>query len=268
VLTQLAMRNRARPAAIHSLLGIACRIAERMGLHRDGSVFGLSAVRCEERRRMWWHLQYMDIAVARLVGNLSLTVFANWDTKMPSNIEDSDVSPGMETMPSERKGLTNISPCLWRYSIIRMNRETPGNTGFEKMTWPLSPHVPLEEKEAKIDSIEKMLAERFLQHCELLNPLHVHIQIGIRQFVLAARSNARQPSLANAKISEMTQKTRDEMLEICSKSLEYFVLSQTTPSLLGFQWSNDTHFQVASCEYPHVVTIHIWLVVNRFDPLF
>ena len=103
------------------------------------------------------------------------------------------------------------------------------------MTWPLSLHVPLEEKDAKIDSIEKMLAERFLQYCELLNPLHVHVQIGIRQFVLAARSNARQPSLANAKISEMTQKTRDEMLEICAKSLEYFVMSQTTPSLLGFR---------------------------------
>jgi hypothetical protein len=255
---QLAMRNRARPAVIYSLLGIACRIAERMGLHRDGSVFGFNAVRCEERRRIWWQLQYIEIAVARLVGNLSLTVFASsWDTKIPSNIEDSDLSLNSAAMPIERKGLTTISPCLWRYTIIQMNRETPGKDGFEKMTWPLSPHVPLEEKDAKIDRIEKMLAERFLQCCELLDSLHIHVQIGTRQFVLAARSSARQPSLANAKISEMTQKTRDEMLEICSKSLEYFIMSQTNPSLSGFRWGNEIHFQVTSCEYFHFVPIHI-----------
>ncbi|KAF2670825.1 hypothetical protein BT63DRAFT_202494 [Microthyrium microscopicum] len=269
----LAIRNRARPAAIYSLLGIACRIAERMGLHRDGTVFGLFPVRTEERRRMWWQLQYMDIAIARLVGNVSLTVFASsWDTKIPSNLEDSDLSSDMVAMPAERKGLTDMSPCLWRYSIIQMNREAPAKDGFEKLTWPLSPQVPLEEKEAKINSIEKMLAERFLQHCEPINPLHVHIQIGIRQFVLAARSSARQPSLSNAKISEMTIERRNEMLEICSKSLEYFVMSQTTPSLLGFRWSNDVHFQVACFVYvvleahqrSHEETVaDLWDIIGR-----
>jgi hypothetical protein len=210
----------------------------------------------------------MEIATARLIGNLSLTVFASWDTKIPSNLEDSDLSPEMEAMPAERRGLSTMSPCLWRYNIIQMNRETLGRSGSERMSWPLSPHVPLEEKEANIDSIEKMLAERFLQYCELLNPLHVHVQIGIRQFILAARSSARQPSLVNAQISQMTQEMRDEMLEICSKSLEYYLMSQTTVSLVGFRWGNDIHFQVACCEYSHVVSIRVGLVLDGFDKRF
>lgn len=230
-------------------MGIASRVAERMGLHHDGSMFGLSVVRSEERRRIWWQLQFMELAIARLVGTLSLTIFANWDTKIPSNLEDGDFCPGLEVMPGERKGITSISPCLWRYSILQMRRESLGKNRFEGMAWMLSPHLSLAEKDAKIDDIEKMLAERFLQHCELLNPLHVHMQIGIRQFVLAARSNARQPTLVNAKISEVLPQTRDDLLEICSKSLEYFVMSQTTPSISGFRWGNDIFFQVASCKY-------------------
>lgn len=112
-----------------------------------------------------------------------------------------------------------------------------------------SPSVPLVEKEAKLDAIEKDFGEGFLQYCDPLNPLHVYIQIGIRQFILAARRNIRQPALVNAKISEMSQRERDDFLSLCTKSLEYYILSQTTESLEGFQWYNEGYFQGTDCEY-------------------
>jgi hypothetical protein len=230
-------------------MGIASRVAQRMGLHRDGSAFGLSALRSEERRRIWWQLQFMELATARLVGTLSLSIFATWDTKTPGNLEDSDFNPMTEVMPIERKGLTSISPCLWRYSILQRRRDMLGKNNSGDLSWMLSPHLTLAEKEAKIEELEGILAERFLKHCELVNPLHVHIQIGIRQFGLAARSNVRQPTLVNAKISELLPKVREDLLGICSKSLEYYVLSQTTPSLSGFRWVDAIFFQVPSCKY-------------------
>lgn len=243
------MRDRTRPASIYPLMGIAGRVAERIGLHHDGTMFGLGVVRSEERRRIWWQLQFMDLSIARLVGTISLTIFANWDTKIPSNLEDDDFRLDLEAMPVESKGLTSISPCLWRYSILQMRREALRKNSSEAITWIVSPHVTLAEKDQKIDEIEKMLAEKFLQHCELLNPLHVYLQIGIRQFVLAARSNARQPTLVNARISELDPQTRQDLFEICSKSLEYFVMSQTTPSIAGFRWGSEMFFQVASCKF-------------------
>ncbi|OAG10524.1 uncharacterized protein CC84DRAFT_1237333 [Paraphaeosphaeria sporulosa] len=203
ILYILAMRDRTRPSAIYPLMGIATRVAERMGLHRDGTTFGLSALRSEERRRIWWALQFMELATARLVGTLSLTIFATWDTKTPSNLEDDDFNPATEVMPVERKGLTSISPCLWRYSILQRRRDLLGKNNSGDLSWMLSPHLSLVEKDAKIDELEDILADKFLRHCELVNPLHIHIQIGIRQFVFAARSNVRQPTLVNAKISEL-----------------------------------------------------------------
>lgn len=247
-LYQLAMRDRTRPSALYPLMGIATRVAERMGLHRDGTTFGLSALRSEERRRIWWALQFMELATARLVGTLSLTIFATWDTKTPSNLEDDDFNPATEVMPVERKGLTSTSPCLWRYSILQRRRDLLGKNNPGDLSWMLSPHLSLGEKDAKIDELEQILADKFLRSCELVNPLHVHMQIGIRQFALAARSNVRQPTLVNAKISELLPHVRDDLLEISKRSLEYFVLSQTTPSIAGFKWGNSIWFQTPSCK--------------------
>ncbi|KAK5032822.1 hypothetical protein LTS07_004232 [Exophiala sideris] len=270
-----AMRDRTRPAAIYSLMGVAVRIAERMGLHRDADMFDLGVVRSEERRRIWWQLQYMEIAIARLVGSLSMTLYAGWDTKPPANLDDEDLHrPGLRSLPVERTGLTSMSHCLWRYSILHMQRENMRQPGGmpESLSWLLSPQVSIDEKDVKIDAIESALGAKFLQHCELLNPLHVYIQIGIRQFLLAARRTARQPALVNAKILEMTQRERDDFLEICTKGLDYYLMSQTTESLKGYQWHNENYFQWPSFVYIILEAHHrfdndrvtdLWTLIRR-----
>ena len=112
----------------------------------------------------------------------------------------------------------------------------------------LSPGVPLIEKDVMLDTCEKALGEQFLQHCEPLNPLHVYIQIGVRSFMIAARRLVRQPALINAKISEMSAREREDFLGTCTKSLEYYILSEKTESLRGFQWHNENNFQWAACK--------------------
>ena len=243
------MRNRARPAAVFSLLGIASRIAERMGLHRDGDDLGVPVLRSEERRRMWWQLQHMEIAIAQLVGSITLTIYADWDTKLPKNLEDHDLHADIQALPPDRNGLTTMSHCLWRYQILYMQRAMRQPDGMRKgLSWMLSPRVPLVDKDAIIDTCEKALSEQFLQHWEPLNPLHVLIQIGVRSFILAARRSARQPALINAKISDMSPREREDFLGICTKLLEYYILSKKTEELKGFQWYNENYFQWAACE--------------------
>lgn len=243
------MRNRARPAAISSLLGVASRIAERMGLHRDGDDLGVEVLRSEERRRMWWQLQDMEIHIAQLTGNIALTIYADWNTKLPRNLEDHDLRYDIGTLPPERCGLTTMSHSLWRYQILHLQRSTQYADGTRKdLWWLLSPHVPLVEKDAMIDKTEKVLGETFLQYCEPLNPTHVHIQIGVRSFVLAARRVARQPALVNARMSEMSSSERDEYLGLSMKCLEYYLLSEKTEGLKGFQWHSDNFLQWPSCK--------------------
>jgi hypothetical protein len=111
-----------------------------------------------------------------------------------------------------------------------------------------SQKVPLADKDARIDEIERILSEQYLQYCDPLDPLHLLIQIGLRSYLLAARRGARQPALINAKISTMSARERHDFLKICKKSLEYYILSETTESLKGFRWHNENHFQCAACK--------------------
>ena len=247
------MRDRADPAALFSLMGIASRIAERMGLHRNGEALGLSVCQSEANRRVWWQLQILDISMTKITGNLSMTVYAAWDAKLPSNLEDADFSLDLKTLPTERKGLTSMSHCLWRYEILQAQRETKAfNPAIQGLGWMLSPEVPLHAKDAKIDMLERIFGGKFLQYCDPLNPLHTYIQIGIRQLLLAARQSARQPTLVNAKISTMSRDERDEFLNLSVKGLEYYIMSETTESLRGYRWNNDSFFQYTGCEDLHI----------------
>ena len=134
----------------------------------------------------------METIIAKLTGSFTLTVYGDWDTKLPRNIEDHDLHPNIQVLPPNRRGLTTMSHCLWRYQLLQMQRIVPQPDGSEKgWLYMLSPHVPISEKDAKVDTIENALGEQFLQHCEPLNPLHVHIQIGVRGFILMARRMAR-----------------------------------------------------------------------------
>lgn len=243
------MHIRARPAVVFSLLGIASRLAERLGLHRDGDAYGIPVLRSEERRRVWWQLQHLEMATAQLVGAITMTIYADWDTKLPRNLNDHAFRANMRVLPTETRGLTDMSHCLWRYQILylqRVNRAPNGSS--EGVSWLLSPQVGLAEKDERIDATERTLNEMFVQYCEPLEPLHTLIQIGVRSFVLAARRVSRQPALVNAKISEMAPGEREDFLKICTKSLEYYILLQKTESLRGFQWHSEVYSQWPACE--------------------
>ncbi|KAK8859869.1 Transcription factor vrtR1 [Apiospora arundinis] len=273
ILYLLAMNCLARPPAMFTLMGIASRIAERMGLHRDGDLLGLSVLRSEERRRMWWQLQFLEIAVARHVGSIPLSLFADWDAKLPANLEDDDLATDTQTLPAARRKLTGMSHCLWRYEILHIQREMKRTNGGDKgLAWMLSPRVSLEEKDAVLDEVETRLGTKYVQHCELLNPIHVLIQLGIRSYLLAARRTARQPALVNAKLSEMSKKDRDDMLDICTKLMDYSIMARTTELIKGFLWHDDNYFQWIAFVYVLLECHHrfdqaevadLWSLVGR-----
>lgn len=61
---------RSDPSAIDDLrfVGSSFRIAQLMGLHRDGAELGLDLVESEMRRRVWWHVVWIDGQTSLLHG--------------------------------------------------------------------------------------------------------------------------------------------------------------------------------------------------------
>lgn len=96
-----------------------------------------------------------------------------FDTKMPLNINDEDIAPGMTKLPDERQGCTDMSFCLIRFEVAntfrRLNYIPPGEP---KRCGEFFASVTLEDKERWINECHKRLEERYLRHVDMSVPLY------------------------------------------------------------------------------------------------
>ncbi|KAF2811313.1 uncharacterized protein BDZ99DRAFT_518599 [Mytilinidion resinicola] len=73
-------------------LGLAIRIAQAMGIHRDGSHYGLKPVETEVRRRLWAQICLLDLRTAEELGCEPTILEGTYDTRLPTSISDYELS--------------------------------------------------------------------------------------------------------------------------------------------------------------------------------
>lgn len=61
LIVQNLLLREEEPLASCSYISVALRVAQAMGLHRDGSNFDLPPIEAEMRRRIWWHIIHTDV---------------------------------------------------------------------------------------------------------------------------------------------------------------------------------------------------------------
>ncbi|KAJ0332551.1 hypothetical protein COL922a_011320 [Colletotrichum nupharicola] len=107
------------------LTGMLVRIAQRMGLHRDGELIGLTPFETEMRRRIWWQIIMLETKYAVLAGFCDTLLPPNWDTRLPSNLNDADLLPGSLEPLRSREGATEMAFCLMVYESRHFFCENP-----------------------------------------------------------------------------------------------------------------------------------------------
>ncbi|KAL9616876.1 MAG: hypothetical protein Q9160_008298 [Pyrenula sp. 1 TL-2023] len=175
--------DRLSTQSLWSLMGLMIRNAEKLGIHRDGALVGLFPVETEERRRLWWQLQHLDLALAVRAGLTPLTLMADWDAKLPLNIEDDDINPSMTDPPQERKGLTSMSWNLYTYWVIYQQRLSCCDKGRFELSWQSNGVKSLSSKDSLIEQLEAGLNKNFLQYCDPIRPLDTLIQLSARSLI-------------------------------------------------------------------------------------
>lgn len=88
--------------------GVCIRIAQKMGLHRDGESLGLSPYETEMRRRVWWHIVWLDFRSAVSSGFKPVSLPDSCDCKMPTNINDADFDINTKSTLQDCKGPTEM----------------------------------------------------------------------------------------------------------------------------------------------------------------
>ncbi len=150
--------------------GTVMRVAQKMGYHRDGEQFNLSPFETEMRRRIWWHAVTQDSRNAMLSGLSHSWVASNWDTKMPLNLNDADMSPDSMEPLVARDCPTEMAFVLVIYQYGKFtSRSFPafeaafialrGHTGGCEPNSQQVSAGPIEAYRALVDEIDADLAE-------------------------------------------------------------------------------------------------------------
>ncbi|KAK1454968.1 hypothetical protein CMEL01_03728 [Colletotrichum melonis] len=149
------------PTYSWSMTGLAVRLAQSLGMHRDGSTFNLPPFEAEMRRRLWWNICILDTPASEDYSCSSgLLELSSFDSRPPINVNDEDLYPGMTEYPSESKGITTMSftaaRCwasdIWRTIIDTRRIDPTSGMNFVSMT--------IADKEAWVERQRENIASK------------------------------------------------------------------------------------------------------------
>ncbi|KAK2771776.1 hypothetical protein FQN53_004890 [Emmonsiellopsis sp. PD_33] len=173
VLFLTALRNEDSSRVVWSLSSLIFHIAQAMGLHRDGSAFGLRPLETELRRRLWWHICLLDNRSSEYHGCEPIVRESAFDTKMPLNVNDSDLTADMKEPPAEREGVTDVTFCLIRCHALRVAWKigfAPASNEPSSQQKAMDEGLSLQEREALIKSLQHHLEDKYLKYCVSCTP--------------------------------------------------------------------------------------------------
>jgi hypothetical protein len=135
LIVQTILVREEEPLTSSLFVGLALRVAQTMGLHRDPAQFGMVAREAEIRRRNWWHIIYMDSVVA-LASGLPPQVSdeSYWDVKPISEIKDKllgtpEAKSYLDAVSKRRRPLDNPDEPLAQVRSSMVNVSFVANVG-------------------------------------------------------------------------------------------------------------------------------------------
>lgn len=157
----MAARQHSSPQSLWLIIGVAVRLAHRLGIHREKNLQSMTVFAAEMNRRLWWQIYLLNRHYVNLCEDIDSSDPAHsliFDTKRPLNLNDADLHPGMTTIPPEREGVTEMLFCSIRYEIGSFVR----NLGL---------HSDSQSKIQAIQALEARLEGRYARHCDGSIPL-------------------------------------------------------------------------------------------------
>ena len=190
------------PRALFCLTGVAIRIAQRMGLSTDGTSYAIPPFEVEMRRRLWWQLVLIDSRIAEISGaGTSMLTYA-WNTKIPANVNDSDLVSDMRDPPVERPGLTEMV-------FVRLRCEV---TQFVQKSQPTTESLTAEEQ--AIGAFEGRLEREYLTYCDPSIPLHLMSSMVTKSALCKLRMGLRHPHFMSNRSDSLLQAEKDKLSHI------------------------------------------------------
>ncbi|CAJ2508055.1 Uu.00g092410.m01.CDS01 [Anthostomella pinea] len=230
------------------LNGVTVRIAQKMGLHRDGEFLGLSPFETEMRRRIWWQIVLLDAIYALMSGLGQSLLPRSWDTKEPRNINDSDLYPNM-TAVQAKDGPTDMIYVLISYEMAKLMVETPILESVILQNEFGAPDTPAPEEVDKarkrIVELDDTIGDLLDKYGDLsMGPVH-ELAMATRPMLMDKLRDLTCPPREQPEWGTEIMTPKDNLFKISLSTGEHNLRMYRTTQLRGtFLWFMMTHFQL------------------------
>ncbi|KAL4868377.1 hypothetical protein BDV12DRAFT_102825 [Aspergillus spectabilis] len=171
----VSLRPSLDPRTLSSMLSIAVRTAQRMGIHSETSCARYPPMEAEMRRRLWWALVLFDARIGEMADYRSTTLNPLWDCKIPSSVNDLDLRPDMKHSPDVYGRLSEALFVVIRCELGEFLRNSSFHLDFiapSLKTLARKAQLSSGTEASELDAIERLLEEQYLKFCNPDNPLH------------------------------------------------------------------------------------------------
>lgn len=244
VIFLICLRRNNDARVIWTLTGLVVRIAQTIGIHRDGTHFGLNPFEVEMRRRAWWQVCILDVRASEDHGCDPTITEQTFDTKMPLNINDVDLDPQMKTFPQERVGCTDMSFSLIRFEVAntfrRLNYVPPG---VPRACGESYAAVSLEDKERWITECHQRLEERYLQNGDMTIPMYWVSATVSRLMMSKMWLMVYHPFQRQDGGKSLTSEIKEKLFITSLENIEYSLLLETEARTMKWGWLFKTYMQ-------------------------
>jgi len=201
------------------------------------------------RRRIFWALCVLDLRCAEDQGTDLTIVNGTFDTQLPLNINDSDISPESECLPDSRTGTTDMAFSLIRFEVCALSRRLHSA--------PFDPEagMSLEQREAMLADVYTRLKEQLLT--DPSSPMF-WVASNIARIVVAKMTLIiYQPVLfPGSGNDQLSEDVRARLLNAALDIFEYSHILNTDPRCKQWRWLFQTWSHWHALAYTLVETSH------------
>ncbi|KAK0657873.1 fungal-specific transcription factor domain-containing protein [Cercophora newfieldiana] len=243
-----------------TLTGLLIRVSQALGLHRDGTHFpNLSPFEIEIRRRCFWAVCVLDLRSAEDQGTDLAIIDGLFDTQIPLNINDSDLSPESTELPKPREGPADMTFSIIRYEICSVARR------IHVASLPLVANVysrdaasTLEEREAMLLQVHKRMEDMYLKSPDCDNNPMYWTAANIARLIVAKMTLIiYQSALFPGPTSEeLTEEKRTSLFNRATEIFEYSYILNTDTRSKQWRWLFQTYTQLHAVAYVLIEVSH------------
>ncbi|EFY88443.1 hypothetical protein MAC_05495 [Metarhizium acridum CQMa 102] len=238
-----------------ALTGLVIRIAQGMGLHRDGTHLKLSPFETEIRRRIWWAILVLDLRSAEELGTDMTISERSYDTLKPSNINDSDISPDSTEFPVPREGRSDCAVSIVRCEICGLSRRLVAAASAMSSLCPGVDQSSIAERERMLIEVYQRVEHKFLQHVlDETDPLYWVAAMIARVIVAKMCLVIYHPMLFPGSEYELTDEIRQRIYVAAIEVIEYNHKLNTDPRCKQYRWLFKTYTNWHAIAYTLIET--------------